>query len=64
MDKLELQRIALSFVDKGYADPEKLRYSDDLYNADEEDIDLCLSYLDEILEKGTKAFEEIKRKYK
>lgn len=58
MDKPELRRIALRFMDKGYLDHGKLRDSDDLYSATREEKDLCCEYLDEIQERGKKAFRE------
>lgn len=58
MGNKELRGIALRFMDKGYLDHGKLRDSDDLYSATSEDKDLCCEYLDEIQERGTKAFRE------
>lgn len=57
MKSIELQKIAHSFVSKGYADGEKLRYSDDLYDASGDEKDECLNYLDECLDIGLTAFE-------
>ena len=56
MTNLELKKIALKMVEKGYTDHETVRYSDDLYSATEEEIDKCLAFLDDILENGMSVF--------
>ena len=54
MTELELRKIAVNFVDKGYAGHEKLKYSDDLYHANVDDRNQCCEYLDEITQYGIK----------
>lgn len=58
MNDLELKKIALRFVNKGYYDEEVLRYSDDLYSATDEDRDTCCDFLEEIKSVGITAFED------
>ena len=56
MNEQELREIALRFVGKGYLNHDKLRDSDDLYDATADEKDECCNYIDEIQENGTKAF--------
>lgn len=53
----ELKEIAIRMVSKGYTDRDKIRYSDDLYDATKEEIDECLDYVDEIIQVGLKNFK-------
>ena len=55
----KLFRIALRYIEKGY-NAEDLRYGDDLYNSSQDDIDLCIEYYWDIIQKGTDwAYEEL-----
>ena len=56
MTDLELKKIALRMVDKGYCSHDVIRYSDDLYDATNEEIDKCLGFVDDIVESGTKVY--------
>jgi len=56
MTEAELKKIALHYVDKGYIDREVIRYSDDLYDATPEEIDMCLDFVDDIVENGRANF--------
>ena len=60
--EIELMEIALRYIDKSY-DYEQLMDGDDLYNATEEEKEVCGNYWSECKEVGTKQFEQmIKRK--
>ena len=55
----KLFRIALRYIEKGY-NAEDLRCGDDLYNSSQDDIDLCIEYYWDIIQKGTNwAYEEL-----
>ena len=56
MTDLELKKIALRMVEKGYIDRDVVRYSDDLYDATEEEREKCLDYLDDVIEGGTAVY--------
>ncbi len=53
----ELKEIAIRMVSKGYTDRDKIRYSDDLYEATHEEIEKCLDYVFEIMQNGMKNFK-------
>jgi len=56
MNRKELRQIALNYVNKGYSDYETLMYSDDLYDATEEEKEDCGEFLSEIIENGVANF--------
>lgn len=56
MTETELRKIALHYVNKGYIDRDVIRYSDDLYDATPEEIDMCLDFVDDIVENGCANF--------
>ena len=57
MTKLELQKIALRMVDKGYITMDDIYYSDDLYDATNEEKDECMDYITEIIDNGINNFK-------
>jgi len=56
MNNIELKTIALNMAEKGYTDYDVIRYSDDLYNATDEEIDKCLAFVSDIIENGVSVF--------
>lgn len=58
MEKRELQKVALYFIDKGYYGSDSLRYSDELYDASNYERDICFDYMQEIIDYGRNAFIE------
>ena len=56
MTDLELQKIALRMVEKGYCDHDTIRYCDDLYSATPEEVDRCLGFVDDVVEGGTSVY--------
>lgn len=55
MNEKELAGIAAMYLDKGYSS-EDLRYGDDLYDATDEDKDLCVELYHELKEIGMGNF--------
>jgi len=56
MTDLDLQKIALHMVEKGYCDHDTIRYCDDLYNATPEEKNKCLEFVDDVVEVGTAVY--------
>lgn len=56
MEQIELMKIAVKMVNKGYIDIDKIRYCDDLYKATGEEIEDCLDYVSEIIDDGMRNF--------
>jgi len=55
MNREQLREIMHRLFVKGYG-WEKIKYSDDLYNATEEEIDLCYEFYEELQKHGTEEF--------
>lgn len=55
--KIELRKIALRHIEKGYSS-EDMRYGDDLYSANEEERDICVDYYYECQDIGVSKFRK------
>lgn len=61
MSEIELFKIALKYIEKGYS-YEDLKWGDDLYSATPEEKEYCAECYDSIQEEGLKwAYEYIKK---
>lgn len=58
MTDIELKKLAINFVNKGYTTMDDIYYSDDLYDATEEEKDQCMDYITEIIDDGMNNFIE------
>lgn len=55
MDNVELMKIALKHIEKGYSS-EQMTYGDDLYSATVEEVDKAVDYYFECQRVGTATF--------
>ena len=56
MKNTELRQIVLNLYEKGYS-WEKIKYSDDLYNATAEELEYCFECYNELKQFGIANFE-------